>query len=127
MSKKLSYFFDLWLFFDKQVDIFALAKKFKQTPDEIITNEQADDTNKTAKLFYISHSYDDYDLGEMFSEYVIKLKQDFPNLKQVLKENNGEGWVNIVFKQTGDCAMFFKQDTIDYLSELGLNIDICKD
>lgn len=127
MKNKLKYYFDLVIYFDKEIDIHKMAKNFSDEPYEIVTNSEAVDKNKTAKLFYYSNLKSEYDVAEEFSNYIKQLKQNFPNLKQIMQENNGEAWLTIVFNKVDKCALYFREDTVKDLSELGVNFEIIEE
>lgn len=122
--RNLSYYFKLNLIFENNADVHALAQNFNAKPYKIITKEEALGVNKTAKIWYKTEILNNYYLGELFNEYVLTLKNNFPNLKQTLKQNNGEGWLDIVFQNFAPCSLFFNSETINILNELGLQIEV---
>ena len=115
------------IYFNKEIDIHSIAKKFSEEPYEIETNAEAVDKEKTAKLFYYSNLKSEFDVGEEFSNYINQLKQNFPNLKQIMQENNGEAWLTLIFNEVSNCALYFRESTLKTLNELGVNFEIIEE
>ena len=122
--KKLCYHFSLFIEFKKNIDVNEIANRYKVKPHKITTYEKSVSPVPSAKLWYKSKDLSDFDVGEQFYQFLLFIKENFSDLKQVLAENNGGANADIIIEEMPEYpAIYFTKETIELLSELGLEVD----
>lgn len=125
------FFFELNIWFESDYDVEGLKDKFKIEPTEVVKYNDCDDEDKkTAQFFYQTGLYEDYDVEEELYEFISEMHEKTVGIKEILKENKGELYINIVYKKLEDkkemANITLSREVLEMLGDMGAHFEVCE-
>lgn len=124
-----SYHFSLHLNFKDDVNVDDLEKHFGIKAYKKTFLKDSKGKDKTAKLWYKSKDFTDINTDESVELFVKKIYNNFKDLRDILKDNNGLANFTIYFTETHERPIIaLTPTTIELFYKLGLSfeVDFCQ-
>lgn len=122
---KYTYHFSLFLNFKNDVDVDRLEKYFKIDAYKKTFLRDSKGPEKTAKIWYKTKEISDVYTDEAIERFILQIYDNFANLKQILKVNNGSACFTLYFTDVKERPVIgLTLKTIEMLEKLGLSFDV---
>ena len=119
------FYFTISLSFNKDCNLDNLEKQFGIKAYKKINLNESKAPVKQAKLIFKTDEFEEIYTDEIFEKFVLNCKDNFKGLKEILNENDGVCYFNIVFTSLKDKPCLSMNNVVlTTLSELGASFDV---
>ncbi len=124
IKNRVTYHFSFHIRFKSDVDVYKLSKNFNLEPYKLTSLKDSKGKNKTAKMWYRTKDLNEIYTGDEFEVYVLKMKEIFKDLPNILNSFEGECEFCIIFTDLNEKPCInLTQKTIDALHDLNASVD----
>lgn len=123
----LTYYFDVYAHFKKDIDVDAIEKEIgkKAYKKVSLKDSKGSAEHKCAKISFRTNESHDVYVGELFSQFVESTKSLFGVINKYLNDYEGTLTFCIVFTNFGENpSINLSNKTMSTLSDMGANFDI---
>lgn len=120
-----TYFFSLFIHFNKDIDSLFLESKLKIKPTKFTPLNNSKGENKSAKFYYKSKEYSGYYSDDEFEKFLFSMSNNLKDLPAILKEYDGECGFSLVFTELNDSpCISLSSNAIRLLNYLNARFDV---
>ena len=123
--EKNKFYFSIKLSFKKDCNLENIKDLIKLKPYKLINYKDSKGPSKSSKIIFKTDEFEEIYTDEIFKAFILSFKDNFKNLKEILKDNEGTCYFSIVFTALNDKPCIgLSNEIMTILSDLGANYDV---